>query len=349
MKKNDPKISPWLNHYYMSAIARITALLRAVWYLSLTGDLKYSSFGSKYKKYFRTLIAEIEPTNVINFGILFDSVNNELLQRGEISYDEVCNNEGLINDICKKLATKTLDDYQIDNIFGSSNFKNLKLLIEDGMSYDDVISMLYDIELALDIDVKFKYHSKEEFKAERIKACQDAFSAWKNRSILHTPSLVSSVKTINQEYIAWLKKHPDQLPNISWEAFEKLIAEIFSSYGFQVDIIAKQRGMSGDIIAIKTDEVGVTRKYLIECKCYNDTRHIGIAIVNEVIGAAMRAKTDYAMLVTTSSFTKNVFDRTNEIKSVRLELREGREIKDWLLSYKQKDDGELWLPVGWDI
>ncbi|UCF85985.1 MAG: restriction endonuclease [Desulfobacteraceae bacterium] len=72
-------------------------------------------------------------------------------------------------------------------------------------------------------------------------------------------------------------------------------------------------------------------------------------IINQVIGAAKRADVDHAFLVTTSFYTKDVSRRKAEFSDIRLHLRDGYEVQEWLKNYEPKSDGGLWLSNGWDF
>lgn len=159
--------------------------------------------------------------------------------------------------------------------------------------------------------------------------------------------LVSTIQTISREYISWLQKHPDVLDTIAWEAFENLIAEILASHGFEVDITARCRNRSADLIALRTDELGAVTKYLIECKRFRNDRYVDLSVVNAVLGAKVRASADHAFLVTTSRFSRDVQLMKPELQDLRLHLREGEAVKEWLQAYRFSEGGRLWLPEEW--
>ncbi|BBO74555.1 hypothetical protein DSCW_19720 [Desulfosarcina widdelii] len=161
-------------------------------------------------------------------------------------------------------------------------------------------------------------------------------------------NLVTSVKEVYTEYILWLKKHPEVIDQMAWEAFEKMVAEILSSRGFIVDLTGRVRNQSADLIAIRVDELGVETKYLIECKRYARTRRIGLDIVNAVIGAARRADVDHSLLVTSSLFTEDVKRQENRLRDCRLHLRDGDDVVSWLSDYTPREEGGLWLPTDWN-
>ena len=187
-----------------------------------------------------------------------------------------------------------------------------------------------------------------DIEPQDLATFMEVWREWKPRVVCLTPRLVSSIRTVDEEYLVWLRQHPDALERIAWEAFEQIIAEIFASKGFHVDLTGRLRNRSADIIAVRADEFGVETKYLIECKKYAHTRLIGLDIVNGVIGAARRADVDHAFLVTSSFFTRDVEAQKQEFKQFRLHLRDGDDVREWLSNYRVRTENGLWLSPGWD-
>lgn len=159
-------------------------------------------------------------------------------------------------------------------------------------------------------------------------------------------ALISAVKLINEEFMIWLKTHPEHSERIHADAFEQLTGEILTNHGFEIQFTGRVKNKSADLIAIQKVEGDGLVKYLVECKRYKSSRKVGIDILNGVVGASYRAKTSYAMLVTTSSFTANVREARSELEDFRLDLHDGKTIAQWLADYEFKDFG-LWLPEGW--
>lgn len=194
-------------------------------------------------------------------------------------------------------------------------------------------------------DVLLEGLDEDDYKE---KAFTSMWREWKPRIISLSPRLVVSIRDVYQEYVLWLQKHPDVIDTIAWEAFEKLIAEIFASHGFCVDLTGRVRNRSSDILAVRNDEFGVRTQYLIECKRYRSTRRVGMDIINGVIGSARRADVDHSFIVTSSYFTKDVIDRKSEFEQLRLHIRDGDDVREWLKGYKVRSDFGLWLSSGWD-
>jgi hypothetical protein len=168
----------------------------------------------------------------------------------------------------------------------------------------------------------------------------------RDKLIRLTPELIESLKEISPEYMIWLKKYPSNIEQVNWEAFESIIAEIFSSRGFTVERTAKLRNRSADLIAIQTNKEGKDIKYLIECKSRTKGRTtIGIDIAHQVLGAALTKGFQHALLVTNSSFSRDVINHISGVQfdEYFLDLADGNEIREWLKNYSPRNDFGLWI------
>lgn len=65
------------------------------------------------------------------------------------------------------------------------------------------------------------------------------------------------------ELITALKSSPYLLRELSPREFEEVVAEIFRSNGFHVDLTKRTRDGGKDIIAIHTDKLGIQTKYFV--------------------------------------------------------------------------------------
>jgi|GEM_PF-1738725 len=176
-----------------------------------------------------------------------------------------------------------------------------------------------------------------------------AAADWLRRVKPLTPELISTVRQVRVELIEWLARHPTAISSVAWDAFEKIIAELLASKGFEVELTARTPNASADIIAIRRDKLGVKTRYLVECKRFHDKRRVGLSIVNGVLGAKKRAGVDHALLVTTSDFTRPVRTLEESLRDHRLHLRDGDNVRDWLASYEPTKHGGLWLDTGWNL
>jgi len=89
------------------------------------------------------------------------------------------------------------------------------------------------------------------------------------------PTLVVSVQ---HALIEIIQRDPQRLFSISPRAFEEIIAELFASRGYEVELTQQTRDGGRDIIAVGSS-MGIRNRYLIECKRYAPGHNVSIAAV----------------------------------------------------------------------
>jgi restriction endonuclease Mrr len=192
-----------------------------------------------------------------------------------------------------------------------------------------------------------KLASRDAAHQLHAEALRGYWQAWQSRITPLTPKLIGSIHEVTHEMMVWLKAHSAAVNNVTWDALEHIIAEVFASHGFIVELTGRSRGKSADLIAIRTDEFGVDTKYLVEVKRYSKGNPVGLSIVNQVLGAAQRMNVQHAFLVTTSRFTEDVDLQRSKLAELHLHLRDGEQVREWLTNYRAHDGSGLWLDPRW--
>jgi hypothetical protein len=188
-------------------------------------------------------------------------------------------------------------------------------------------------------------------------ALEDIAVNYEFRGVVTNPAIVQAVKDADDEFMKFLLTHPDTLDRIAWEAFEKIVMQVFASSGFEVRHIGTQWGQSADLLVVNRSKN--SSAMIVEVKRYKNSRKVGLDIVNGVPGAKIRQGADAAFLVTTSTFTKKVERERKKLETLNLFLRDGQQLMEWL-NYVCKDKGEpqflkdgtlppeaLWFPTCW--
>ncbi len=139
------------------------------------------------------------------------------------------------------------------------------------------------------------------------------------------------------ELITALKADDQLLGEITSREFEQIVAEVFKSKGYEVDLTKRTRDGGKDIIAIHTDSLGIRNKYFIECKCYSESNKISVDVVRALYGVKKtKDGPNKAIVVTTSTFTSDARKFVeNEASSVwDLSLVDREQLLQWLNEYK---------------
>jgi len=153
--------------------------------------------------------------------------------------------------------------------------------------------------------------------------------------------VVEIVRTITAELIEYLRHHPKAMYTIKPRQFEELIAEVLSSYGWQVVLTPASKDGGYDLYAIVKDAPGAPTSWIIECKKYAPERKVGVEIVRGLWGIKLDLRVANAMLATTSYFTQGA----QAFKSSRydLALRDYQGILEWINEYRPHPDGKLYI------
>jgi len=173
-----------------------------------------------------------------------------------------------------------------------------------------------------------------EYVIKKIKVLKRLYS--KER---FTSEFVEVVQLINVKLVEFLKRNPEELYKLSWRAFEELIAEFLSSFGWEVKLTQPSKDHGYDIFGVYRDVSGIPHAWIIECKKWAKDRLVGVDIVKTLYGTMNDLRVGAAMLATTSHFTKGA----KEFKASRydFELRDYEAIIEWLNAYHPNPEGKL--------
>ncbi|NTV96290.1 MAG: restriction endonuclease [Thiobacillus sp.] len=159
---------------------------------------------------------------------------------------------------------------------------------------------------------------------EEFKATFDLDSSMLSQPTLHVVSF------FDQMLIARLKQYPQELRTMNRRDFERLVAELFDGFGYEVELTKQTRDGGKDIIAIRRSEVET--RLLIECKRPDPGNPIQISAVRELYGVKEDDGASKAILATTTYFTKDARQFTEKHRW-ELELRDYDAIHQWINMY----------------
>lgn len=137
--------------------------------------------------------------------------------------------------------------------------------------------------------------------------------------------------TVDDELIAHLRDHPDEMYALHPRRFEELIAAILRNLGYSIELTG--RGADGGVDIIATQKSGIGESLLIvDCKRYGPRKPVGVGIVRSLYGIAEQMRASLAMLATTSFFTAPAREFQRTVR-YRISLKEYGDLLIWLNSY----------------
>lgn len=143
-------------------------------------------------------------------------------------------------------------------------------------------------------------------------------------------SIIKVASLFDRALIARLQHYPDDLRVINRRRFEHLIAELFSGFGYEIELTQRTRDGGKDIIAIKHAEVDL--RFLIECKRPDPGNVVGVSTVRELYGVKNDDEASKAILVTTTHFSPDA-KLFSEKHRWELELKDFEAIQIWIRKY----------------
>jgi hypothetical protein len=142
------------------------------------------------------------------------------------------------------------------------------------------------------------------------------------------------VAEINDELIDYLAKHPEKMRELGSRKFEELVAELFRSKGYEVEITPCTRDGGFDVRAVHRSDLG-TMLIIIECKRYALENRVGVGIVRGLYGVVESERATKGIIATTSYFSRDAKEFHNDIQ-FRLGLADFDVVQGWLMDWKAR-------------
>lgn len=183
--------------------------------------------------------------------------------------------------------------------------------------------------------VSYPYTNKHNAQGySKYNPLKEIYPEFFNSSDLeNNEQLQLDIKKIDDELIAYLAKYPEFLRQLNPRKFEELIAELFKSKGYEVQLTPKTKDGGKDIIATYKSAFG-HQIFIIECKRYSEKNKVGVELVRGLYGVKQAENYNQAILVTTSTFSKPAIDFVMPLK-FQLALKDYQDVTEWCRSYRK--------------
>lgn len=145
--------------------------------------------------------------------------------------------------------------------------------------------------------------------------------------------IIETVNLFHEDLVRYFIDNPFQMKTMNRRKFEELVAELFSGFGYQVELTPKTKDGGVDIIAIGCTD-SIQSKYLIECKRPDPKTTVSVDIVRSLLGVKADIPSTKAIAVTTTRFSPEAH-KTQQRHKWHLELKEYDDLLKWLQKYEQ--------------
>lgn len=146
-----------------------------------------------------------------------------------------------------------------------------------------------------------------------------------------------------RKIISEISKNPQQLQNLDWFNIEKVIAELFENFGFNVTLTPPSKDGGKDII-LECYEDESKKTFIVEIKHWKAGNRVGKSIVTDFLKVVLNEKRDRGLILSSSGYTKNSLEFVAEIDKSKVALGNHSKIISLCNAYERVKDGLL-LPI----
>jgi len=143
-----------------------------------------------------------------------------------------------------------------------------------------------------------------------------------------------ALEEVNELLIQHLARRPELMHDIHPRKFEELVAAMFRSMGYEVEITPRSKDGGRDLLAFQKTGVG-TLVTLVECKRFSPDRKVGVSLVRSLYGVVEHERASHGVLATTSSFTRGARNFQQTLK-YRLSLNDFDDLARWAKTYRRR-------------
>jgi hypothetical protein len=134
-----------------------------------------------------------------------------------------------------------------------------------------------------------------------------------------------------EQIIEHLILDPKAVYELTPRQFEMVVAELLSTFGFEVSLTPQTKDGGRDIIARAVGPIPFT--LIVETKKYSPENAVGVNTVRALAGYLASSRAEKGLLITTSRFTRMAYDVGKNIPNI--ELRDFKGLKEWLKRYSE--------------
>lgn len=134
-----------------------------------------------------------------------------------------------------------------------------------------------------------------------------------NKIIVPSKEIIRGITVVDNSLLRKAKEDPRIILSFSPREFEEMVCELLDKQGYDVKLTKQTRDGGKDIIVVQKSILGEFCIY-VECKKYDTSRPISVSLVRELYGTVMVDNATAGMIITTSRFTKDAKEYTEQIK-----------------------------------
>lgn len=150
------------------------------------------------------------------------------------------------------------------------------------------------------------------------------------------PKIITDVKVINSKLIHRVNQNPKLIYSLTSRQFEEFVAELFEKDGYNVSLTQQTHDGGKDLFIVENNRLGKFI-YYVECKRYAADNPVGVRLVRELYGTVAADRATAGVLVTSSYFSGEAKQFTEQVKS-QMSLLEYADLTKWVNDIAEKNN-----------
>lgn len=165
------------------------------------------------------------------------------------------------------------------------------------------------------------------------------FSTYKQpETFVNDKNVQSIIKECSRVLAKRIATYPEEFMDIEWRDLERIIATVFSDFGYDVDLTPSAKDGGKDVIVWYHGE-----SYIIEIKHWNEENRVGKSYIREFLSIVIRENRKLGLYLSSSGYTANAFETMTHIDKAYFRYGDKNSMQLLLKMYERVNNG-IYIP-----
>lgn len=166
------------------------------------------------------------------------------------------------------------------------------------------------------------------------------FSSYERHdSFLGDVSVHMIMKEMSRQLARRIALHPNEFMDLEWRDLERIIAIVFSDFGYNVELTPSAKDGGKDVIVWYKGE-----SYIIEIKHWNERNKVGERYISDFLKVVLKENRKSGLYLSSSGYTANAFETLTKIEKTKFRYGNKTSMLTLMKIYERVNNG-IYVPV----
>lgn len=166
------------------------------------------------------------------------------------------------------------------------------------------------------------------------------FSSYERQdSFLGDASVHIIMKEVSRQLARRIALYPKEFMDLEWRDLERIIAVVFSDFGYNVELTPSSKDGGKDIIVWYKGE-----SYIIEIKHWNERNRVGERYISDFLKVVLKENRKSGLYLSSSGYTANAFETLSKIEKTKFRYGNKKSMLTLMKMYERVNNG-IYVPV----